>query len=615
MRTCQRVGVAACTLALWHVGTLAPRHSGSLAPWHAPTLRAQPHRHPVPSIPDSILERPISISSGIGLAHDATSTASKEAQAFYNQGLAYLHSYRWIDAARSFHEARRRDPQFALAHAGLGVAYGELVKPDPARAAFERARRSAERASAHDRRHIEISLLRRELEDAPGNRAKLAAYRAALDEALAAFPADVELWLARGMAESSDPADRGQGSTAASIPYYERALGIAPEHFAARHYLAHAYENTGRVTEALEQAEAYARLAPAIPHAHHMLGHSLRRVGRTEEAVAAFRRAYELETEAARAADVPPEHDWHHAHNLDLLAAAHQALGQMRAAEALLRRSFELPTMLVLQAFNKHEWPAFLLARGRRDEALAAARTLADHPAGLVSAIGHIMAGHALLAGAGEKGAKLAETAGAINTALTLLRAAGPEAALARPHFEAVQAQYFLHAGARDKGRVLAQEAVRKFRALPGPDGWSQALFRLEAMARAAREAGDWELAERVALALRDHDPSYAGTHYALGLVAEHNGDQAGARDAFAAAADAWRHADRDLPELLDVKKRLRPFPTPSRSDRVPPGDPRHPLPRRPDLGREHPQVPWRHGRVVRRAAGRLQLDSPEWYP
>ena len=30
------------------------------------------------------------------------SKSSKEAQAFYDQGLAYLHSYIWIEAARSF---------------------------------------------------------------------------------------------------------------------------------------------------------------------------------------------------------------------------------------------------------------------------------------------------------------------------------------------------------------------------------------------------------------------------------------------------------------------------------------------------------------------------------
>jgi hypothetical protein len=61
--------------------------------------------HRVPSVPDELLNRPVPLRSGIGAAHDAVATKSKEAQAFYDQGLAYLHSYVWIEAARSFNQA------------------------------------------------------------------------------------------------------------------------------------------------------------------------------------------------------------------------------------------------------------------------------------------------------------------------------------------------------------------------------------------------------------------------------------------------------------------------------------------------------------------------------
>ena len=45
----------------------------------------------------------------------------------------------------------------------------------------------------------------------PVPKRKLAAYRKALDSAIAAFPNDAEFVLLRGIAESPDPADRGQG--------------------------------------------------------------------------------------------------------------------------------------------------------------------------------------------------------------------------------------------------------------------------------------------------------------------------------------------------------------------------------------------------------------------
>src|SRR5262245_38034776 len=126
-----------------------------------------------------LAERPVALRSGIGAAHDAVSTTSKEAQAFYDQGLAYLHSYVWLEAARSFNQALRIDPKLALAHVGLAVAYTELSAAADARTALERAQAIA--TNAHDRRHVELCALRMAAEAAPRDEAKLTAYRAALD--------------------------------------------------------------------------------------------------------------------------------------------------------------------------------------------------------------------------------------------------------------------------------------------------------------------------------------------------------------------------------------------------------------------------------------------------
>ena len=54
---------------------------------------------------------------------------------------------------------------------------------------------------------------------------------------------------------------------------------------------------------------------------------------------------------------------------------------------------------------------------------------------------------------------------------------------------------------------------------------------------------------------LIDHDPSYAGSHYALALVAEHDGDAAAAKTEFALATKHWAKADPDLPELSEAQK------------------------------------------------------------
>ena len=70
-----------------------------------------------------VMKRPVTLTDGAGHLHQKVSTDSAEAQAYYDQGIAYLHSYVWVEAARSFHEALGHDPQLAMAHLGLAKAY------------------------------------------------------------------------------------------------------------------------------------------------------------------------------------------------------------------------------------------------------------------------------------------------------------------------------------------------------------------------------------------------------------------------------------------------------------------------------------------------------------
>ena len=80
-------------------------------------------------------------------------------------------------------------------------------------------------------------------------------------------------------------------------------------------------------------------------------------------------------------------------------------------------------------------------------------------------------------------------------------------------------------------------------------------------MATSARQIGDWEFAADVAKQMIAHDPAYAGTQYARGLVAERDGDRSAARTAFATAVTLWKQADADLPALLDARRRLTALP------------------------------------------------------
>jgi len=519
-----------------------------------PALLFQAHTHPAPEAVPALIEvanTPIAIRDGIGAAHDHVTTTSRAAQGFYDQGLACLHSFMWLDAARSFNRAIALDPRLAIAHVQLSIAYTELNLAAAAKSALAAAQTLSTDANDHDRTHVMLRSVQMTAEEAPRDSTRLAAYRAALDAALRKYPQDEELWLARGLAESVDPAERGQGSGASSIEYYETAVTLGPNHFAAHHYLAHAYENGGRIAGALEEATTYSRMAPGVPHARHMRGHDLRRSGRIADAITEFAVADSLARRSSALDQIPIEYDWHYQHNLDLLATSHQYLGHAKQAEALFKTAFAIHSSSVEQEFNKREWPMFLLARGRVDEALAAARSMAGHRSPIVSAEGHVLAGEALLALG-----RFNDAADEANAALRLMRASPEGAGMVADSLQALQGAFLLKTGQREKGRGMLEDVVRKLRAATGPDVWTQAIFAMEAVARTARDAGDWALAAQVADRLVEHDPNYPGAYYAKGLVAEHEGDRPRARAAFVRAANGWKTADPDLAELQIAQQR-----------------------------------------------------------
>ena len=524
----------------------------------ADTTYSQAHTHPEPPSPSvlEIAKRPVPLRTGIGVAHDQVATGSRQAQAFYDQGLAYLHSYWWLEAARSFNHALALDTNLAMAHAGLSIAYAELNATADAKAALARAQAlmaGTPSIPAHDRRHIELRALQMAAE--PGGvwpPPAQAEFRVRVDRALEEFPADEELWLLRGFAESPDAAERGQGSVAASIRFYEKARTLAPDHFAPHHYLTHAYENTGRIDEALAEGATYAKMAPDVPHARHMHAHDLRRAGRLDDAIAEFLAADALATEYFRSERVPAEYDWHYQHNVDLLATSYQYVGRMAKAEALLKTSFAMSSPLVQQEVNKREWPVFLLARGRAADALDAATAMAAHRSPIVSAAGHVMIGEARLALGDPKAA-----ADEANAALRLMRGAMGAGIVAHA-LKQLQGEFLLRTGQGARARTMLQEVVRDLRSAPGPDAWSQALFALESIGRAARESGEWQLASWIASQMLEHDPNYAGSHYASALVADHDGDRARARAEFALAKKYWRNADPGLDELKAIERYLQ---------------------------------------------------------
>jgi tetratricopeptide (TPR) repeat protein len=512
-------------------------------------------------VPREILLRPVTLRDGIGKIVDPVTTSSPEAQAFYNQGVAYLHSYVWIEAARSCKQALRSDAKLALAYICLSRAYSGLEDRVAAQDALQGARSLAGNVS--EREQLRIALRAQQLEAINDiqNASKHEAYKKAIDEALRRYPEDSELWLLRGNAEEPTAAGRGQRGLVGAVAYYQAALAISPGNPAAEHYLVHAYESIGHPEEAVKHGAIYARLCPEVAHAQHMYGHDLRIVGLNDEAIAQFRKADALEKAYYQSERIPARYDWHRIHNLDLMAESYEFKGQVKQAEELLREFFSLPANDGLFGSYQGDWPRFLLSHGRYQEAEAAALEMTQGKFALQRAAGHLFAARALVAA--EKLDQARQEMTTAERELQNVPESDPEPLMPQPRkllsseMEILQGEIALHDRKTTEANAQLEAVVQHFVLARGSGDSVGHLFTMLYLAQQARAFTDWNLVQSIGGQMLLFDPQYAGGHLVAALAAEHSGDLDRARRELTSAQSLWGEADMDFAELAEVRSKL----------------------------------------------------------
>lgn len=511
-------------------------------------------------VPREILVRPVLLREGLGPVHEGVTTSSAEAQKYYDQGLAYLHSYVWIEAARSFNQALRLDPKMAMACVGLSRTYSGLADPKAAREALRKAQALAPSVEEWERHRIQLRAQQLEAIDDIDNKAKLEAYRKAIDTELAKRPDDIELLLIRGNAEEGFASGRGQRGLPTAVAFYDQVAKLQPDNPAAQHYLVHTYEAIGMPEEAVKHGEVYARVTPNIAHAQHMYGHDLLHVNRNAEAVVQFRKAQQIEEAYYREEHIDVKYDWHHIHNQDLLSISHAFMGQMKDAEALWREAFATPASSGLWEAYQAKWPEFLLERGRPQEALLAAQELAAGRWPVGRTMGHILEGRAYVH-LNQLDHADAELAAAEKEA-TQIEEVNPEPLLPHPRTYPAFALQLLKAElALRRGQQEAEPAMRDL-LLKAKEGFRNAdatgsLFLIQLTAEDCRNLKKWALAQFAAEQMLGFDANYAGGHYELGMVSLQTGQMDRARTELGKSIELWKNADPDLIELLQARQHL----------------------------------------------------------
>jgi tetratricopeptide (TPR) repeat protein len=463
----------------------------------------------------ALVERPIVLRKDIGAVHQKVTTSSPEAQAFYDQGLTLLHHYVFIDAARSFHQALRSDPDCAMCWMGLARAEQGMERPEATAAAIAKAQALSPKVSAREQTFLALRAQQIEAQAAPSGEEsdKHAAYKKALDKALDTYPDDAELWILRGNAEEAGPWGRGQFGHSGSIAYYETALVRSPGHLGAHHYLVHSFENTAHHAEAAEHGKIYAASSPGVAHAQHMYGHVLPRLGRWDEALAQFEKADAIEEAYAKAENLRPGDDWHHLHNLQLLAYTYLRLQRFDDAERTFRRAFDTPSRLPYRGTPQASLAEFYLLRGQPQQAILVAKALqvdTRTPATRVAAI--VVEGEALLALGRTDDAReaLARARKSFDTAKTAL---GSQSRyldwFVSPYVAQLDTEIALHGKNPADAEASIRKVATELSQNPRFDAWGEGLFRLDRIAADARRAGRTQLADDVVAKMKVIDADY----------------------------------------------------------------------------------------------------------
>lgn len=339
---------------------------------------------------------PARIWEGVGARRfEPLTTDSRKARAYFEQGLALVYGFNHDEARRSFREAARLDPEFAMAYWGiahtLGTNYNQPGAKERNRAgasAIAIARSLAPRASEFERALIAATAERfpAEAPDSVESQARVdAAYAAAMkriaeryadhDDALTFYAESLmnlrpwDLWAGDGSP---------QPGTETIVATLERVLGRNPEHIGAVHLYIHATESSPDPARSLRYADRLGGLAPRAGHLVHMPSHAYVRTGRWADALTVNRRAIEADDAFLAATGAGGLYAGmyapHNVHFLSWAAMLHGDADTAHSAGAELQRRGSpeafapMPQMTMVLA-----WPAMMDARfGRWDAVLAA---------------------------------------------------------------------------------------------------------------------------------------------------------------------------------------------------------------------------------------------------
>jgi tetratricopeptide (TPR) repeat protein len=241
-------------------------------------------------------------------------SGSPAAQQHFLRAVAILHSFGWKQAIAEFKLAQQAQPDFAMAYWGETLCYNHPLQTEQdaknPRAVLARLGPTKEARLARAPTPREKGFLGA-VEALWGDgewRDRRVAYMHAMERLHKQFPKDDEVTTFYAVALLSGARALDDNSFRYEVKAGALAMDVFqrnPKHPGAPHYVIHAFDDPIHAPMALQAAQAYALIAPAVSHAVHMPTHIFIQHGMWNEVANQNMRANQVAKDIWQPGDVP----------------------------------------------------------------------------------------------------------------------------------------------------------------------------------------------------------------------------------------------------------------------------------------------------------------------
>ena len=226
---------------------------------------------------------------------DFSTSCNPSTKTKFNEAVALLHSFWFAESRGVFEGVLKDDPNCAIAYWGIalthwGNPFGGLRQPQTiatGKAVIDKGLATGS-PTPREKAYLEAVAILFSSPDVTTQRQRVLDYERAAGRLSVANKGDIEarIFWALAVAQAASPTDKTYARQLQAAEMLEPMYARLPNHPGLAHYIIHSYDVPALAQKGLKAANAYASIAPAVPHALHMPSHTFTRVGYWKDSVA-----------------------------------------------------------------------------------------------------------------------------------------------------------------------------------------------------------------------------------------------------------------------------------------------------------------------------------------